>query len=436
VARDKELGDVTEELLRLGEEENIFATYGLSRNPFPSQELPQVTDISAYVKNVCTAVREKELREIKEKFLDVAFGMGEEKGKATNLWVHGELGVGKSAIIIFIYNLLREYKSDIVVPLYIVSPGNGIDDIFNDTVRQLGGDFFTKLAQKLLAKIIARHEELIHSDEPKKIVKKIKDDPSDILAFIQKGILDADELVQKATLELSEGHIYVDDKMIKLVLETLTNYENAWDSIKNYSKKDRLDGLVTLFYLLSEASFRMTFLFIDQLEYSWRIWGKSKRDRFVMDVRELVQRSMPYLSVLCTSNVDLTEDIEVNHPTLLRPLPMNPGRVTVIKPLSKEQMRTLIEFYLDLARVSKKSPELYPFTESAIDFIYDKYNGVTGHVLAACFEILNHAARRKLEIIDEEVAKNWYLQRKKVEEEKTKEEKERETKIKEEDLLR
>lgn len=433
---NKKTGDVTEDLLRLGEEKTIFSKYGLSRNPFPGQELPQVTDISAYVKNVCVAVREKELREIKEKFLDVAFGTGEERGKATNLWVHGELGVGKSAIIIFIYNLLKEHKSDIVVPLYIVSPGNGIDDIFDETVRQLGGDFFTKLGQKLLAKTIALHEELIHSDKPKNVVKKIEEDSSNILTFIKKGMLDADELVQKAALELSEGHIYVDDKMIKLVLQTITDYEKAWSSIKNYSKKDRLDGLVTLFYLFSEAGFRMTFLFIDQLEYSWRIWGKSKRDRFVMDVRELVQRSMPYLSVLCTSNVDLTENIEVNHPTLLRPLPMNPGRVTVIKPLSKEQMRTLVEFYLDLARVSKKSPELYPFTESAIDFIYDKYNGVTGHILIACFELLYHAARQKLEIIDEEVAKNWYLQRKKVEEEKAKEEKEGETKIKEEDLLR
>jgi len=428
----EESESVTEDLLRLGEEENIFAIYGLSRNPFPSQELPEVTDISAYVKNVCIAVREKELREIKEKFLDVAFGIGEEKGKATNLWVHGELGVGKSAIIIFVYNLLKEYKSDIVVPLYIVSPGNGIDDIFNDTVRQLGGPFFTRLAQRLLAKILARHKDLIHSDDPEKVLEKISDDPSIISDLIQKGVLDTEELFQKALLELSEGHIYVDDRMIKLVLQTVTDYEKSWGSIKNYPKKDRLDGLVTLFYLFSQAGFRMTFLFIDQLEYSWRIWTKSKRDRFVMDVRELVQRSMPYLSVLCTSNTDLTEDIEVNHPTLLRPLPMTPGRVTVIRPLSKEQMRELVEFYLNLARISKKSPELYPFTESAIDFIYDRHNGVTGHVLAACFELLNYAARRKIEIIDEKVAKDWYMQRR----EEEKETKEREIKIKDEDLLR
>lgn len=429
-----DVGDVTEELLRLGEEKTIFSKYGLSRNPFPGQELPQVTDISAYVKNICIAVREKELRELKEKFLDVAFGMGEEKGKATNLWIHGELGVGKSAIIIFIYNLLKEHKSDIVVPLYIVSPGNGIDDIFNETVRQLGGNFFIELGQKLLAKTIANHVELVHSDKPKKVLQKIEEDPSNIVTFIREGTLDTDEVVQKTVFELSEGHLYVDDKMIRLVLQTSINYEKAWDSIKNYSKKDRLDGLVTLFYLFSEAGFRMTFLFIDQLEYSWRIWTKSKRDRFIMDVRELVQRSMPYLSVACTSNVDLDEDIQVNHPTILRPLPMNPGRVVVIKPLSKEQMRTLVEFYLDLARVSKKSPELYPFTESAIDFIYDRYNGVTGHILIACFELLNYAARQKLEIIDEEVAKNWYSR--KVEEKKVKEEKERETKVKEEDILR
>lgn len=426
----KETGDITEDLLRLGEEKTIFAKYGLSRNPFPSQELPRVPDIAEYVKSVCIAVREKELHEIKEKFLDIAFG-----GNATNLWIHGELGVGKSAVIIFIYNLLREHKSDIVVPLYIVSPGNGIDDIYDETVRQLGGGFFVKLGQKLLAKVIARHEELIHSDTPKEIIAKIEEDSSNIEILIEKEILNVDELISKALLELSEGHIYVDDKMIKLVLQMLTNYEKSWDFIKNYPKKDRLDGLVTLFYLFRVAGYYMTFLFIDQLEYSWRIWSKTKKDRFVMDVRELVQRSIPYLSVLCTSNIDLTEDINVNYPTLLRPLPMNPGRVVVVKSLSKGQMRQLVEFYLNLARVSKSSPELYPFTESAIDLIYDRCNGVTGHILIVCFELLNYAARKNLEIIDEEIVRKWYEQ-KKVEEETGRKEEEKRIRIREEDLLR
>lgn len=426
----KETGDITEDLLRLGEEKSMFAKYGLSRNPFPSQELPRVPNIAEYVKNICITVREKELQEIKDKFLDIAFG-----GNATNLWIHGELGVGKSAIIIFIYNLLKEHKSDMVVPLYIVSPGNGIDDIYEETVRQLGGGFFVKLSQKLLVKTISRNEVVIRSDNPKKIIAEIEEDPASIETLIEKELLDIDELISKALLELSEGHIYVDDKMIKLVLQMLMNYEKSWDSIKNYSKKDRLDGLVTLFYLFREAGYHMTFLFIDQLEYSWRIWSKTKKDRFVMDVRELVQRSIPYLSVLCTSNIDLTEDINVNYPTLLRPLPMNPGRVVVVKSLSKEQMRQLVEFYLNLARVSKSSPELYPFTESAVDLIYDKCNGVTGHVLIACFELLNYAARKNLEIIDEEVVRKWYEQ-KKTEEETSRKVEEKRIRISEEDLLR
>jgi len=111
---------------------------------------------------------------------------------------------------------------------------------------------------------------------------------------------------------------------------------------------------------------------------------------------------------------------------------MDPARVVVVRKLTKEQMMALVEFYLNLARVSKKSPELYPFTKSSVDYIYEQREGVTGHFLIACFGMLNYAARRGYKIIDEKVAKEYFLESKRTEEA----EPAAETRISEEDLLR
>jgi hypothetical protein len=402
-------------LLELGKEENIYAKFGLGRNPFPPSQLPQVFDPS-YVKNVCIAVRERELSEIKEKFLEIAFGPADQPGRSTNLWIHGELGVGKTAIIYFIYDLLKEFKSDIVVSLYIVSPGNGIEDIYKATIDQLGKSFFEKLGRKLVIKVIKDQKELIHGEDPSQILEHLEAGAS-LSDLVQKKVLEQEELFRKAASQLSEGRMYVSDKMVHMILEMTINPEEVWESIKNFQKRDRLDGIVTMFYLFNRAGYKMTIMFIDQMESSWKIWGKQKKNRFTMDVRELVQRSIPYLSVLTTSNNELSEDVEINYPTFLRPLPRDPGKIVVVKKLKKELIRTLVEFYLVLGRISKKGPELFPFTETAVDVIYDEQAGVTGNILTSCFGILDYAARRNYDIIDEKVAKEYLFQKEKEEEE-------------------
>ena len=399
--------DAVKELLELGKEENIYAGYGLARNPFPPGQLPHVFDPS-YVKNICIAVREKELSEIKEKFLEIAFGSADQPGRSTNLWVHGELGVGKTAIIYFVYNILKEFKSDIVVPLYVVSPGNGIEDIYKATIDQLGKSPLERLGRKLIIKTIKEKSELIHGEDPSQVLDQLERGSS-LYDLVQREVLDQRELFRKATGQLSEGRMYISDKMIGMILDMAINPEEALENIKNFPKRDRLDGIVTIFYLLNQAGYKMTIMFIDQMESSWKIWGKQKRNRFTMDVRELVQRSIPYLSVLTTSNNELTEDVEINYPTFLRPLPRDPGKMVVVKKMKKEQVRTLIEFYLNLGRVAKKGPELFPFTETTIDYIYDKRVGVTGDILTSCFGMLEHAAHRKYEIIDEKCAKEYFL---------------------------
>lgn len=418
--------------MRLGEKGNIYSKYGLSKNPFPTQQLPSLNsraEIAAYAKNICTAIRTKEIHEIKEKFLDIAFGGEEQPGQATNLWIHGELGVGKSAIILYVVNLLVEHKGDQVVPIFIEAPDSGISGVYRKTVSWLGQDQLEVIASRLIDTAIRKNgKNLITSDKPDKVLKgmqkAIEEKRNPFPDLVKQGALDPKTAIKQIKAELTHGHLFVEPSVIETILGIAFEPEDEFTELRDIAAKSMLDALVTLVFLIREAGYKMTLLFIDQLEYFWNSWGKTQRVRFINDIRELVQRSIPYLSVSCTSNNDVTEDIEVNYPTFLRPLPRGPQQVVVVRKLTKEQARTLVKFYLDKVRMSKGAGELYPFTEGGVDELYDWAEGRAGQLLDQCGRLLRTSAKAGKKPIDEKVVKAYFKQSTEKPEKREQEEKE------------
>jgi SpoVK/Ycf46/Vps4 family AAA+-type ATPase len=219
---------------------------------------------------------------------------------------------------------------------------------------------------------------------------------------IQEGALDFDGVVSEIRKYVFEKFPYLDTKIVGILMEYLRSPESIED-LRNVKPADRLNYLIGLVHLLHLAGFRMIYLFIDQLEMGWGKWSRIQKDRFAIDVRELVVRTKPLLSVEVTCNEDIISDLETNYPQLLRPLPKKLDREIYVGPFNLPAVKKLIDWYFDKKRMDKSSAGLAPFDEEAIKEIYDRTARITFDILSACHGLLNYAAQHEIKLITKEM---------------------------------
>lgn len=376
----------------LKEKENPFAIYGLTGNPFPAQP---VASPSGYDFN--EKIRVRELEQIRDKFLAPSM-----QGEPMNLWVIGPMGLGKSVLLLGVRDVINARFGDNAIAIYIYSPIAGVSSIYTDFVNDLVMGRLGEVLARLARLALKRNPKLLNREKTEETQKTRRETFKSLSEAITEGALDLDGVIDEIKKVIFEKFPYLDTKIVGLLMEYLRSPE-SFEDLRNVKPADRLSYLIGLVHLLHLAGFRMIYLFIDQLEMGWGKWTKTQKDRFAIDVRELVVRTKPLLSVEVTCNEDIISDLETNYPQLLRPLPKKPDREVYVGPFNFPAVKKLIDWYLDKKRVDKNFAELAPFDEEAVREIYERTARNTFEILSACHGVLNYAAQHGIKLITKEL---------------------------------
>lgn len=349
-------------------------------------------------------VRKKELVEIRDKLISSALA-----GDPVNVWVIGEFGVGKSVLMSYVQSMINTRFKDDMLATFVLAPNAGITGIYDDAIadlRKTGA--LDRAISKVLIRILNSREGLIHGkkSEMKKIQQSLGENIETYRELAKTEVLVIKELVDAVIKEIRAKFPYVETKILSLIFQYVQDPEEAWTRLKGLRQTERLAGLVTLIHFLHFGGYKMICLFIDQLELGWLKWTRMQKDRFAIDVRELVVRTKPFLSVGVIANSDIMSDIETNYPTLLRPLPLNEERTVTVRKFSFTEVTKLVEWYLSQTRISKAEMGLAPFDEAAIRQIYEKMIRNTDRILVCCFDVLRFAAQNGVKAITAEVVQS------------------------------
>jgi hypothetical protein len=383
------LSSTSEWFEKLKAKENPFEIYGLTGNPFPAQP---VASPSGYDFN--EKIRVRELEEIRDKFLAPSM-----QGEPTNLWVIGPLGVGKSSLMLHVQHIINTKFGDNCMALYIYSPIAGVASIYKDFIDNLISIGLQNVVVRLAQKVIKVKPSLVEQKKVQRGQGSIYLTFESLRNAVTQGILDLDGVITETKKNLFEKFPYIDSRIAELVMEYLRAPEDSIEALRNVKSADKLNYLIGLVHLIRLAGFGMIYLFIDQLEMGWGKWTRTQKDRFAIDVRELVVRTKPLLSVEITCNEDIISDLEYNFPQLLRPLPKKPHTQVYVGVFNLPSVKKLVEWYLDKKRIDKNFGELAPFEEEAIKEIYERTARNTYEILVVCHGLLNIAAQRKEKLI-------------------------------------
>lgn len=376
-----------DDIWKIDSKGSIYAIYGLTGNPFPTTAIEAPGDTLS--RQFLESVRRHELKAIVDKFIRPTM-----QGETTNLWVEGDVGVGKSALLLRVQNVINEKWGDDYLAVFIYSPVAGMEGIYKD--------FLNNLVLLGLDKIIARLIEVAIKAEPKLVKTKKKITSPETLStyrdLIKAGSLDTAGIAAALKSQLFKRFPYVETKFVDDLMDYLDEPEQTIEKLRKLSSSSRSPFLISLIHLLNLAGYKAIFLLVDQLESGWNKWTKQQKDRFSIDMRELVVRTKPKLAVEITTNTAIVDDIATNFPTLLRPLPKE-GREVIIKSLTIKDILELVEWYLSKSRKDSNSGELAPFDEEAIKQIATIYNRNTDKVLGRCHDLLLACAEKRIKTI-------------------------------------
>ena len=370
---------------------NIYEIYGLLGNPFTATPAASPAGFDFFPE-----IRQEELQEITDKFLAPSFS-----GEPVNLWVVGTRGVGKSVILLYVKSVLNERYGDDHLAIFVFSPHAGLAGIYRDLLSDLEKEgILARLSARLCQTVIAKNLTLIdkHVDET-----DLTEDIDYYRRLFQEDRLDVRALTREVKSHVFERFPYVDLKIVDPVISYIVDPLDSIETLRRKRSADILDSLIGLFHLFHLGGYTMIYLLIDQLEQAWGKWTRRQKDRFAIDVRELVVRSKPLLSVEITMNEEIEQDIKVNYPALLRPLPMNPENTVRVKLFDFPKIKKLIEWYLNKKRIDSGSAGIAPFDEPALREIYERTVRNTSKIITRCHGILRTCAQRKIKKITKKV---------------------------------
>jgi hypothetical protein len=421
-----------EKVKELSAEQSKYNIYYLRKNPFPAKPISPYYDpeqVADAMNKFCESARKDELDFITNKFIKPAY----DESESMNIWLEGDVGVGKSAILIRCWDALR--KRDDVVAIYApIYTGLSSNEFYKGWVRELGIDFFEDLAYRLLQKaFLERSEQLLTHLKPEirqKVKKKLEDAVKEDYTIL-RGVfypVKKSEIPQIRHIdknELSKQFEYWLASIPGITCKQLVSsargrrailplfLEDPAEAFKNlldlYPPRYAVPVLQDIILLTDKAGYVMTYLFLDQLDFQWERagWSKAKKDKIILQMRTLAAEVLGKLAIATTTYPHLSPTLRAD-PDLMATLPMTPERVCTVSKLSKQTVREVFATYLSVERTKTDVPELLPFTVDAIDEITSREMGNTRNILIAAHDILSRAADEKVKQISKDYVTKYY----------------------------
>lgn len=400
-----------EQVKKLGEKVTKYRKYGLSDNPFPTKAIltDWIPNIDEILSTFCWEIRKDEILEIHDKLIEEAYY----SGKSTNVWLQGDVGVGKSSIMIYMWKELQKHRSD-VVALYS-ELGVGFPHVYERVISQLGLNFFSDFILKLAVAVVLKNPDLV-SEKDEAILEELKEDPSSIEKYIrgeqeeagkEETKIDVNQLAGVLQTELNQ--LGVTTKLRDCLVKMLEDPYEGYNALFKIASTQRRKALAELFRVFKFAGYRMSYLFLDQLDFMWRnVYKKTQQDKIVQEIRQFANETLGHLSIAATTYPDLTPTFESQYPQLKASLPITKRKIVEIKILDTQEAKTMTTKYLEKVKTSESIPGFYPFTEQAIDFICEYRMGLPRDILIDLHDILDEAVEKCVKIIDVDFVKKFY----------------------------
>lgn len=361
---------------QITDEGRDYSMYGLNDNPFPYSPVPS-DDPRIYCgqSHVTDAVSDTVSTVLST-------------GKSKHLVVTGKYGNGKSHTLKYTRSLLRD-RDDVVVG-YVAQPGEGFLDIYHEFMYDIGFDGLQDLAYEFLA-LVAREE-----TEAAPIGAQA------MRQLIDEGDVLLSELVPIAIQRLSEVCRFADfaRAIVHMVYEDTNLYAWQWitaEGIRYEQRKEMeihsaLDddtmgvrAFTAFKNLLLEIGYTGVFVFIDEFESIARLSPKDEQST-LNSIRHLMDQNESGLCLLFGCAPEVWQDVMSEYHAFSERI----GTEIALRPLTKENLRELVNDYLESERSDTNSNHsIEPFTEDGLSVILQRSQGNIRQVLSVCSRILD-----------------------------------------------
>ena len=406
--------------------DELTRKFKLKYNPFPKSGIAIINDSDKVIEKLepVDDIVKKYIYDFIQDALSANFNPALKDDKYISLVVRGEYGSGKTQTLMYIKYLLKSIKSEKIKPyvVYIDNPGEKLSQLIGEIVSQIGVENFKKYLwdiflkyldgnpniKKSLTTVSARDLGLFSNQE--EASEEVSLSYSNYKQLIDKLTLgrtssEIKALMGKMKDYLIQSYLTITDSptvastFCDIVSETV-GVSKSWDlltsgSVKELDKRevDVLRAIVRI--VCDQMGYTDFIILIDEFEeITAERLKKSEVDNYLRNLRLLIDREKNWCSVFAMTGKALNMVEEYSKPLADRIM----GRVIDLKPLDVNTLSHVVLNYLSLARTEKFEDELYPFTRSGIERIYDikgknvLYKGSPRFALKMCYLLLQRAA--------------------------------------------
>jgi type II secretory pathway predicted ATPase ExeA len=367
---------MTADSFTITDQKRDYSRYSLDENPFPYSPVPDdAPDIYCGQEHVTQAVSNTVSTLLST-------------GKSKHLVITGKYGNGKSHTLKYARSLVRD-RDDVVVG-YVGQPGEGFLDIYHEFIYDIGFDRIQELAYEYLAIIAADVTD--YAPETGKEMAALLDDGDVLLS----------ELVPAAVQQLSDVTKFADfaRAMVHMVYEDTNLYAWQWltaEGIRYEQRKEMeihsaLDddtmgvrAFTAFKNMLLDLGYTGVFVFVDEFESIARLTPKDEQAT-LNSIRHLMDRNSRGLSMLFGCAPEVWQDVMSEYHAFSERI----GQEVSLRPLTDEQLYTLVSHYLANAR-GKKGDGIAPFTDESLSVILQRSQGNVRQVLGICSRVLDYA---------------------------------------------
>ena len=406
-----------------------YSSLGLIRNPFPSS--PEETrtrieswdDIRNSAENFCVQSRQQEYSMLHEKIVDGVI-RGDLKH---NLWINGEIGMGKSALLAYFANELRKEYPDVPI-MYVKTPKEGVSyrEIYGRALQwMLPPEVCTEVFSEIFSLFL---DYIVNSGKTAALAKKVDQADSIKQLFTQKSkevsslmrrrVHDIDE-IKRSDISIgrfkNEFRAWLESEIgiSRGAASKFGNYYFESDEVlrsKLLGSRGRAEmggNLVSAIKSLDYAGRwrKYGILLLDELDIWWRGLTRPKREDFERGIASLGESIGDKIVIIGVAHPDMLDTTsrdyigEFRH--ILDVLPIEKPYIINVKELDYKATELMVDFYLEKARVEdKRDIFLHPFTERAIEKITDSVGGATRYILTKCHATIENAAANGISTIE------------------------------------
>lgn len=400
-----------------------YDRFDLDANPFPLTGI--ASDRDPNIPPLWTQNNQELVDFITETYTSRKFGA---------LVVIGDYGFGKTYILRYFLNRINEGFSDrgseCAAAIYVESPKPTPEDFAYEMLKGFGVEIFLNMLWRRLISE-TNVDDLIQKILPLNVQNNFFRDSRDSLrdlltaADVMASPLRFLDIILQHQPDLSKLSDYFRDRLSTKIpipdllkglcsfrredtaLRAFSNWRNFLDSdLRKILERQRKESefISCMLKVLNENGIRTVYVLVDEFENALLASSKRERRNYLQSLREIFDVNHNHMALILAVAPGAWEEISQDSPAFSQRF----SRIINLDSIDTNELQTVIALYLDTVR---KNSSIYkggalPFTHEAIDKIRIFARENLRVALETCFLLLEHAADKELDSIDEKQVEN------------------------------